>query len=96
VRKLLLSDEDAERRTAFLADIEEHAALLATEQDVPADLVARIAEIEAAVVRGYAPYAGRVEPHRLFGREQRCHDQCRQMKRPSSKPTALNGTSSTA
>jgi hypothetical protein len=60
VRKLLVSDEDAERRTAFLADIEEHTALLATEQEVPPELIARIAEIEAAVVRGYAPYAERV------------------------------------
>jgi hypothetical protein len=40
--------------------MDEHTALLATEQDVPPDLVARIAEIEAAVVRGYAPYAERV------------------------------------
>ncbi len=60
VRALLKDEADGELRESFLADIEAYTAHLVTGDEVPPELKARIAEIEAAVARGYGPYAERV------------------------------------
>ncbi len=74
VRELLSGEVDGELRDQFLADIETYTAHLAAGDlpsperssgfanagDPPPELKDRIAEIEAAVARGYGPYAERV------------------------------------
>jgi hypothetical protein len=60
VRELLGSEAESELRDRFLAVIEAYTAHLAANDEPPSELALRISDIEAAVARGYGPYAERV------------------------------------